>query len=39
QATPGGWHLLGRTAAALFDPHREPPALLAAGDRVRFVPA
>ncbi|MCZ7651749.1 MAG: 5-oxoprolinase subunit PxpB [Thermoanaerobaculia bacterium] len=39
QATPGGWHLLGHAETALFDPRREPPALLAAGDRVRFVPA
>lgn len=36
-ATPGGWHLLGRTAVPLFDPARDPPALLAVGDRVRFV--
>ena len=35
--SPGGWQLLGRTDAALFDAGREPPALLAAGDRVRFV--
>ena len=35
--TPGGWHLIGRTAAVLFDPARNPPALLAVGDRVRFV--
>lgn len=35
--SPGGWRLLGRTDATLFDPAREPPALLAAGDRVRFV--
>ncbi len=35
--TPGGWHLIGRTAAALFDPRRAPPALLAVGDRVRFA--
>ena len=35
--SPGGWRLLGRTDAALFDAEREPPALLAAGDRVRFV--
>lgn len=33
---PGGWHLLGRTPRALFDPQRDPPALLAPGDRVRF---
>lgn len=35
---PGGWHIVGRTAAALFDPQREMPALLMPGDRVRFVP-
>ena len=36
---PGGWRLVGRTALGLFDPGRAPPALLAPGDRVRFVPA
>jgi len=36
--TPGGWHLLGHTSAVLFDPGADPPALLAPGDRVRFVP-
>ncbi|MGC8484444.1 MAG: 5-oxoprolinase subunit PxpB [Candidatus Baltobacteraceae bacterium] len=36
-ASPGGWHLLGRTESVLFDPERRPAALLAAGDRVRFV--
>jgi KipI family sensor histidine kinase inhibitor len=36
---PGGWRLLGTTDVALFDPARRPPALLAPGDRVRFVPA
>lgn len=35
---PGGWQLLGRTALPLFDPARQPPSLLAPGDRVRFVP-
>ncbi len=34
---PGGWHLVGRTPAALFDPAREPPCLLAPGAIVRFV--
>jgi KipI family sensor histidine kinase inhibitor len=38
QAMPGGWHVLGRTDAVLFDESAEPPALLAPGDRVRFVP-
>ena len=35
--SPGGWHLIGRTPLRLFDAHREPPALLRAGDRIRFV--
>ena len=38
-ATPGGWHLLGTTGAAVLDVARTPPALLAPGDRVRFAPA
>lgn len=38
-ASPGGWQLIGRTDVVLFDPHREPPALLAPGDRLRFVAA
>jgi KipI family sensor histidine kinase inhibitor len=37
-ATPGGWHLIGRTSLRLFDPERDPPALIHPGDRVRFVP-
>jgi KipI family sensor histidine kinase inhibitor len=36
--SPGGWHLLGRTALRLFDPTASCPALLLPGDRVRFVP-
>jgi 5-oxoprolinase (ATP-hydrolysing) subunit B len=36
---PGGWHIVGRTSARLCDPEREPPFLLAPGDRVRFVDA
>ncbi len=39
RATPGGWRLIGRTDLQLFDATREPPARLAPGDRVRFVPA
>ncbi len=37
QASPGGWHLLGRTDLRLFNPQSTPPALLAPGARVRFV--
>jgi KipI family sensor histidine kinase inhibitor len=35
-ASPGGWQLIGRTTSALFDPEREPAALLTPGRRVRF---
>jgi KipI family sensor histidine kinase inhibitor len=38
-ASPGGWRLLGRTDARLFDPGATPPARLRPGDRVRFLPA
>ncbi len=37
RASPGGWHLLGRTDCALWDLGRHPPALLQPGTRVRFV--
>ncbi|WP_395060776.1 5-oxoprolinase subunit PxpB [Paraburkholderia silvatlantica] len=36
-ASPGGWQLIGRTTAKLFDPSRNPPTLLMPGDRVRFT--
>jgi KipI family sensor histidine kinase inhibitor len=35
----GGWRILGRTDARLFDPSATPPALLRPGDLVRFEPA
>jgi inhibitor of KinA len=38
QSSPGGWRLLGRTEQILFDPCREPPSLLQAGDVVRIDP-
>jgi KipI family sensor histidine kinase inhibitor len=34
--SPGGWRLLGRTSAVLWDADRDPPALLSPGMRVRF---
>lgn len=37
--SPGGWQLIGRTAARLWDSQRQPPALLTPGSRVRFVVA
>jgi len=38
-ASPGGWRLIGRTDATLFDVRRDPPALLVPGTGVRLVPA
>lgn len=35
--TPGGWQLIGRTPLSLFNPDRDHPSLLQAGDTVRFV--
>ena len=35
-AGPGGWPLIGRVAARLFDSHRIPPALLQPGQKVAF---
>jgi KipI family sensor histidine kinase inhibitor len=34
--SPGGWRLIGRTDATLWDSERRPPALLTPGGRVRF---
>ncbi|MGN6752805.1 MAG: 5-oxoprolinase subunit B family protein [Intrasporangium sp.] len=35
--SPGGWQLIGTTDAPLWDPEREPPALLSPGTVVRFL--
>ena len=32
----GGWSVIGRTPLRIFDAQREPPALMAPGDRVQF---
>lgn len=34
--SPGGWRLIGRTEAELWDLDRDPPALVRPGDLVRF---
>jgi len=39
RSSPGGWLLLGRTDAVLFDLDRQPPALLRPGTPVRLRPA
>jgi KipI family sensor histidine kinase inhibitor len=36
RASPGGWQLIGRTEAVLWDVDQDPPALLRPGVRVRF---
>ncbi|MEO3975117.1 5-oxoprolinase subunit PxpB [Streptomyces sp. CAU 1734] len=38
RSSPGGWQLIGTTALELWDPAREPAALLSPGTRIRFVP-
>ena len=38
-AMPTGWHVIGHTDFANFDPAAEPPTRLAAGDMLRFVVA
>ncbi|WAH98702.1 5-oxoprolinase/urea amidolyase family protein [Arthrobacter sp. MMS18-M83] len=35
--SPGGWQLIGRTTAVLWDLERESPALVRPGDTVRYV--
>jgi inhibitor of KinA len=36
--SPGGWNIIGRTPARLFDPGRKEPALLRSGQFIRFTP-
>jgi len=36
--SPGGWQIIGRTPIKIFDPKKEPPALLQMGDLVQFYP-
>jgi inhibitor of KinA len=37
-ASPGGWQIVGRTYLELFSVEGNPPALLQAGDQVKFIP-
>lgn len=37
--SPGGWQLIGQTDLSMWDPDRDPPAVLVPGARVRFVRA
>lgn len=36
--SPGGWQLMGMTPVKTYDPGREVPILVEAGDYIRFVP-
>ena len=36
--SPGGWQLMGMTPVKTYDPKREAPILVEAGDYIRFVP-
>lgn len=36
--SPGGWRIIGRTPVPLYDPTQGGPALLEAGDHLRFRP-
>lgn len=35
--SPGGWQLIGRTAAVMWDLDRDSPAFVLPGDRVRYI--
>jgi KipI family sensor histidine kinase inhibitor len=37
RSSPGGWQIIGATDVVLWDPGKDPPALLTPGARVRFV--
>ena len=36
--SPGGWNLMGKTPVRTYDPDREVPILVEAGEYIRFVP-
>lgn len=35
--SPGGWQLIGRTPLKLYDPNREKPFLVSAGNYIKYV--
>lgn len=35
--SPGGWQIIGKTPLKLYDPYREPPILLKAGNYIKFT--
>lgn len=36
--SPGGWQLMGMTPVKTYDPERQVPILVEAGDYIRFIP-
>ncbi|MDC8002556.1 5-oxoprolinase subunit PxpB [Aureisphaera galaxeae] len=36
--SPGGWNLIGRSPLSFFNPTKQPPAIIEAGDYVKFKP-
>lgn len=36
--SPGGWNIIGRSSLLFWDPWRNPPGLIGAGDEVRIRP-
>lgn len=36
--SPGGWQLIGKTPVKLYEPNREVPILLKAGNYIKFIP-
>lgn len=36
--SPGGWQLMGMTPVSTYDPERQTPILVEAGDYIRFIP-
>jgi len=36
--SPGGWQLMGMTPVKTYDPDREVPILVEAGQYIRFIP-
>jgi len=37
KASPGGWQIIGRSPAQMFNVHKTPPCPIQVGDSVRFV--
>jgi inhibitor of KinA len=38
QDSPGGWYIIGNTPIELFDVNQNPPCVIQAGDKLKFVP-